>query len=394
MANLDPCISYKDTLDVTTMDKAKMERANADGQMIRREVPIFEAKHGVEGLFHVIDTFTQVADELDLPIGERWTQFPRALNRVAQAKWTNLTRNIAPNQKTVARFNLEQQRLLTKHAEHEDPGDVLLEYLRSDRCHKLRSVSVGDHVSRIETLCDFANRLAGTEPELTEDQIKKIAFNSFPDDWKSTFLLHNRLTENTLDEVVEFMSRMKQTADNSEKQRKRKRDELERLRGGGNGGDKKNKGTSDKKRDRPKRAKNGEAICPEHPHGTHSWSECSKNPASANYGRYGGGGRGNNGHNGGRGGGGGRGFGGSGRGNGGRGYPGNGGFGSGEHHHHEHKNGQHDGPPAGTPVDHFHFQHGPRGYEGSWGNAPWFGDRSAGHHHPHNNNNNNYGYGW
>ena len=195
MSNVDPCIPYKDELDPTAMSKVKMEKPNAAGQMIRREVPMFDTKHGVEGLFHVYYQFDIVAKELGLDVAEKWTNFARVLNRTTLARWNNLTRTLTANQRTLIQLKVKRKQLVTKHAEHENPRDVLIDFLRSDRCHKVRSISVGDHVLRIETLCQYANELEGTEPELQEAQIKRIVFDSFPRDWKSAFLLHNKLAE-------------------------------------------------------------------------------------------------------------------------------------------------------------------------------------------------------
>ena len=393
MAHLNPCVPYKDALDLTAFTKVKMEKANDAGQLIQREAPVFESKQDVEGLFYVYDQFDTIATELGFNVGEKWTQFPRVLSRVAQANWNNLIRNIAANQRTAARFQRERKRLLSKHAEHEDPRDVLLEYLRSDSCSKPRTVMVGDHVSRIEVLCDYANRLEGTEPELQANQIKKIAFDSFPRDWKSAFLLHNRLADKELDDIIEFMAKMKTTADTSER-KKRKRGDEERIRGGGSDSDKKKKHKEEKKG--KKTAKNGEPVCHKHPHGSHSWSECSLNPESKNYGMFGGANsRSNGGNHGGRGYGGGRGKGGRGSGGYGGGR-GNGGYQRQEQHHYEQEQGQPSDQHSGTPVDQFHYHHGPRRREEGWRHERWYGGRPSGHHHPHNNNNNNnsYGFGW
>ncbi|MEO0404259.1 MAG: hypothetical protein AAF193_05265 [Bacteroidota bacterium] len=230
MSTINPCVPYKDNLDLTNFTKAKMEKANAAGQLIRREAPIFESKHGVEGLFYVLDQFDNVAEELSFTVGEKWLQFPQVLNRVAQARWNNLTRTVGANQRTQARFSEERRHLLSKYSEHENPRDVMLEFLRSGGCHKPRSATVGDHVSRIEVLCDYANRLEGTEPELQPNQVKKIAFDSFPPDWRSLFLLHNKLAEKDLNEIIEFMAKMKTSTDAEERKRKRG-DEL-RIHGG------------------------------------------------------------------------------------------------------------------------------------------------------------------
>ena len=407
MSNTDPCIPYKDELDPTTMSKVKMEKPNNNGQMIRREVPMFDTKHGVEGLFHVYYQFDIVAKELGFTPAEKWTNFTRVLNRTTLARWNNLTRNLTADQRTLIHLKVKQKELVTKHAEHENPRDVMIDFLRSNRCNKPWSMSVGDHVSRIETLCQYANELEGTEPELQEGQIKRIVFDSFPREWKSTFLLHNRLTDKTLDEVIEFMSKMKATADSADK-KKRKRDDEERLRGGGDqDGKEKKKGKKTKgNNSTTKKAKNGEDVCHKHPHGTHSWSECSLNPASVNYGMFGtgqgsGGGRGGRGGFGGRGGSNGRGGFGGGRGNGGRGgFGGRGGYHGNnsngyEQHYQEQQGGQPTEPEVGTPMDQFHFNHGPRRGGGGWFQHNGYRSGPYGPYQPppyHNNN--GYGNGW
>ena len=193
---------------------------------------------------------------------------------------------------------------------------------------------------------------------------------------------------------------MKATADLTDK-KKRKRDKEERIRGGGGNQEGKEKKKGSKNNTNSKKAKNGEPVCHKHPHGTHAWSECSLNPASKNYGMFGNG----QGRGGGR-----SSFGGCrGQGNGGRGsfggrsnfsgcggYHGNGGNNGGyEQHYQEQQGGQPTEPEVGTPMDQFHYNHGPRNGGGGWFHHNGYRTGPSGqcqpppYHNPHG-----YGFGW
>ena len=288
MAHSKPCIEYGDTLDVTEMDHVKIETV-VGGAVRKKVVPVFTAKYGVEGLFHVIDKFVKASAWLHLAPAEKWDQGEECLDTVAESKWTNLIQGIANNAKTAARLTREIANFVALYAEDPEPRDVLIAYLKTDECRKKRKIDPGVHASRIETLCRYANRLNGTEQELTDDQIKKIVFETFPNKWQNDYKKSNRdFAADTITNIVSYMNLCKGIADDEEETRGKKR-KAEHIRGGGENSDKKNQ---NKKGNKKSNKVDDNDTCPVH--GGHKWGVCSLNPRGENWrgsagsGRYGG----------------------------------------------------------------------------------------------------------
>jgi hypothetical protein len=57
-------------------------------------------------------------------------------------------------------------------------------------CQKKRNIGIVDHVDRIITLTNLANCLEGTAPNLTDDQITLMIYNTFPEKWRDEFMLN------------------------------------------------------------------------------------------------------------------------------------------------------------------------------------------------------------
>ena len=127
MSHTKPCIEYGDKLDVTEMDHVKVETV-IGGNLRKKTVPVFTAKYGVEGLFHVIDRFTKTAERLQLTAAERWDQWEECLDTVAESKWTNLTHGIANNHRTIPRLDRKIANFVSLYAEDPEPRDVLIAY--------------------------------------------------------------------------------------------------------------------------------------------------------------------------------------------------------------------------------------------------------------------------
>ena len=67
-----------------------------------------------------------------------------------------------------------------KHCHNEARNDMF-EHLDSPKIRKPREESVQAHAARLETIVGYANKLPGTEPPKTQEQVKRIIFRSFPD---------------------------------------------------------------------------------------------------------------------------------------------------------------------------------------------------------------------
>jgi hypothetical protein len=64
------------------------------------------------------------------------------------------------------------------------------------------------------TLACYGNKLPGNDPLLTEQQIKKCIFHSFPSKWQQQFIRSGQQVSTTiLSDIIEFMSNEKSFAD-------------------------------------------------------------------------------------------------------------------------------------------------------------------------------------
>lgn len=318
MSSLKPCVEYKSKFDVTKMEQAKLE-LNARS----KKVPIFSAKHGVEGLFHVIDQFQKAARRLAFQPADLWDQFEDVLDTTAANKWNNQIQGIAGGgARSRNRFLREQLLLVHSCAGEEHPRDVMFKYIDQENgeCHKPLKADCQEHAARVETLCRMANRLQGTLPVKDDQNIKLSVHNTLPKQWRNDYRKSQRdFNNDTIQQIIGYMNLCKAEADDdmakAGKSKKHKaEDSSERIRGGGTS--KSSKTTTKKKTtSATKKQVSDSDTCPVH--GGHKWGACSLNPRSTNW-------RGSNNcgnHYGGRGFGGrsGRGgFGGRGRGNGGR----------------------------------------------------------------------------
>jgi len=231
MAHAKPCIVHKESFHPVDLTTVKIKTIVA-GVTRSKKVPVFKSATGVEGLFHVIDKFIKAGERLAFNSREHWDAFEDVLDTTAESKWSNIIHGVAVVQQMRARFNACVARLVSQCAQGDNPRDVLMEYIKEE-CKKPRKVDPGVHASRVETLCRYANRLQGTTTQLTEEQIKKLIFESFPDTWQNDYLKsHRQLVNDTIDQVVGYMNLCKSIADDDEEKRGKKR-KAERIRGGG-----------------------------------------------------------------------------------------------------------------------------------------------------------------
>ena len=133
------------------------------------------------------------------------------------------------------------------------------------------------------TLARYGNKWPGNEPVLTNKQIKKCIFSSFPLTWQQQFIRSGqRVAVASLSDIIEFMSNEKIFADaqNANKDKKKPFSTKDNSF-------KKRKANGKTKFDSNKRAKEAHgdtkpnAECPIH--GGHPWIKCFNNPSGDNY---------------------------------------------------------------------------------------------------------------
>ena len=207
-----PCIDYKCSFTHADFETVKLEQVYADGSKRTAKVPIFDGKFGMEGLLHVEDKFRKACNKLSYDTGrELFNGFEEVLADTAEDKWDNLVSGIPNNMRTVDRFNLEVQNFYLRYCDGE-ARNVMFKYLR--QITKPMSQEVSDHSDHMEVLVRYANRLPGTEPQLNDDQIKSIIYDSFPTQWRQAYIRSgNNVATQTLAEVIQYMKNEKVFAD-------------------------------------------------------------------------------------------------------------------------------------------------------------------------------------
>ena len=68
----------------------------------------------------------------------------------------------------------------------DDSRDIMFAYLR--KLKEPYDVAAGEHADRMEMLAKYANKLPGMEPEMYDDQIKRLIFESFPVKWQHAYI--------------------------------------------------------------------------------------------------------------------------------------------------------------------------------------------------------------
>ena len=292
-------IPYVPKFDFKDLAEKKITQEYDDGSTRSAKIPMYDPKDGLEALLLVEREFRKAMEDLDLEDdadGKQWFRhFDKLMIGAASTRWQQHIRGIANNDRTIDRFNNSVRTFYVSFAGSRS-RDKLIEYIQTIR--KPRKVDPRSHSSRMQQLADFANKLPGDMPELTEFQIKQYIYNSFPDSWKVAYTrTGKRVASETLADIIEFMTNEKEIADHEESTRKKKGstssdsdpDTKPRRNGKKNGKwtTKKSNGKSKKFSGRPQ----PDEQCRLHPDHNHKWIECYKNPDGPNFKPRGGGGR-------------------------------------------------------------------------------------------------------
>ena len=94
------------------------------------------------------------------------------------------------------------KKFYTKYSSQVNTRDILIKSLRSKRVLKPNDVSVDEHQERIENLCRYANKLHETGAPLAEGDKLDILFESFPQKWKTSFILSGKIPTNSNESVI------------------------------------------------------------------------------------------------------------------------------------------------------------------------------------------------
>ena len=129
--SIETCIKYESIIDVKKMELVKIEKVTAARSVRSKKFPVFSAKHGVEGLYHVTDRYLKSAEELEYGAVDKWNSFDEVLDTVAQSKWGIIIANITPNLKTNQHFETEWSQLVETYAEGKNLRDKMIKYIKT-----------------------------------------------------------------------------------------------------------------------------------------------------------------------------------------------------------------------------------------------------------------------
>ena len=181
------------------------------------------------------------------------------------------------NQKTKEKLKTKQETFIQTHTGSSNPRDIILDYVRSDKdCKKRRNTSNQAHASKIESLINIANRLKGTEPKQTANDIKRIIFNTFPEKWRDQCkLANNNFATDTLTDILTYFNACKTNADKEILKAERTKKRQGR-------GTQKNK-NDDRIRVARQNERQIRKMCRRPGHRGHTWHMCYDNPNGPNF---------------------------------------------------------------------------------------------------------------
>ena len=241
-----PCMAYKPIFEQSEMEKVKLKNSveieggrNAQRIVKEKKCPIFTGKEGIEGLLYVAQRYDKAARTIGWTTGsELYDNFEEVLTDTAEDHWENILTDVAEADKTPANFKDVALPAFYRHYCDDDARDIMITYLRALK--RPVGEDPDEFANRMQTLARYANKLPGIEPQLTEDQIKVIIFNSFPEDWRTAYIRADKsLSTEPLTKILQFMKNEKGFADKKDNKNPYKRkgksdnDKVKRIRGGG-----------------------------------------------------------------------------------------------------------------------------------------------------------------
>jgi hypothetical protein len=277
-----PVLAYRTSFAISGLTGTKLKQDFVGGSAKDKKCPIFTGEHGIEALFYVEERFRKIASRTLL-----WTTgqelfdgFEEILMDTALTNWEDITSTILEVGRTPERFELALQEMYRKYVSAE-AREVQFEYFRS--IQKPLKTTTLDHSSRMLTLARYGNKLPGTEPPLTDEQVKKCIFTSFPLAWQQQFIRSGqRVATTALADIIEFMSNEKIFADSHHLTKNDNQKKPFSHKDSLGDPNKKRKGNG-KSKSFTKRVKatnhvslGPDSECPIH--GGHIWNKCFDNP--------------------------------------------------------------------------------------------------------------------
>jgi hypothetical protein len=167
-------LPYKSIFVSPKLPTVTLRQDFADGSHQKKQCPVFNGEHGIEAFFYVEEHFRKLAAHNFLWAGDGpglFMNFKELFVNTTLTNWEDITANIGETGKTADSFDAAIQEMYHKYVGAE-ARDTQSEYFKTLR--KPMKADQLTHSSRMFMLARYGNKLPGTDPVLTEAQIKNV----------------------------------------------------------------------------------------------------------------------------------------------------------------------------------------------------------------------------
>jgi hypothetical protein len=293
-------VKYESTLKISEMSTYTIKRYNEDNDKIEKDCLIFTGNEGLEGFVHVYQRFNNACSVFNVEdVFEKTELFEKVPEVDALLYWNTQIRSDFDEHMSEEAFQSALRKMKVAFGGGEKARDHIIEYMKSDSCRKPKKSTVRDHSRRMQALMKLANEAEGTESLLNEAKFNKILLNSFPNEWKTAFIIGGgNISNMTTEDLINHFSEVKIEYDNKEARNKTQWSGRGRNAGRGYGrgsrqynqyytgrgfrspgrgrGNMNGRGPG-RGRGRGGRGLNPEMPCPLHPFSNHQWKNCFEN---------------------------------------------------------------------------------------------------------------------
>jgi hypothetical protein len=174
-------LSYKSTFVSSELSMVSLCQDFADGSHVKKQCPVFNGEHGIEALFYVKERFRKPAEQNFLWAGNGpviFANFEEVLVNTVLTNREDIIDLIADPDKTDIHCDAAIVQEVYRDYVGAEARDTQLEYFKT-----LRKPMKSDpltHLSRMLTLARYGNMLPGTNPLLTDLQVKNAFFILLP----------------------------------------------------------------------------------------------------------------------------------------------------------------------------------------------------------------------
>ena len=215
-----PIIAIESSLDFQDLAKAKVQHTDDRGVNRKIEVPVADGS-SFKGVLYTIREFNAASNTLMMTNGpDLFNNFRLCLVGNAKEEWDIV---IQDQDQTLDGFTEMIRRFKLVFTTHETK-EIMLEYLQS--VSKPKDMEVHAFVRRMQSINRYIADMPDDNlpPSLNEMQLKNSVFHAMPLSWQQAFSQSSRrLSDSSLEEIIEYMETQKSYADRIHMKRKHKR---------------------------------------------------------------------------------------------------------------------------------------------------------------------------